>query len=256
MEQLNIIDVITKRLLKEKEIRALFLKGSFARNEVDEYSDIDYYVIVHDEEVESFLNKRIEILQSYRPLIYYSEANFVGPQIVGVYDNGLHIDLYTITLNNLKQSDKIKVLYDPEHLLDNYEEKSLSLSLDEISKNINEFSFTLLEFETAYKRRDILLSSRLVNYLNFYLITLLRYIIDKDFSLLGFKRLYKNLDYKTYEKIKDILDLQGPSHCLECVKSNIKLFDEYLNKLPPNIKGINYEFYNFMKERINNIEGE
>lgn len=107
------------------------------------------YVIVHDDELNSFLEKRLNILQSYRPLIYYSETNFVGPQIVGVYDNGIHIDLYTITVNKLNYEDKIKVFYDPDNLLVNYQEKPLSLTIEELVRNINSFFFTLLEFETA-----------------------------------------------------------------------------------------------------------
>ena len=40
----------------------------------------------------------------------------MGPQIVAVYDNGLHFDLYTVTLR-LYKKDQIKVLYDPCGLL-------------------------------------------------------------------------------------------------------------------------------------------
>lgn len=60
--------------------------------------------------------------------------------------------------------------------------------------------------------------------MHLFLSQLIRFITDKDYSLLGFKRLYKKLDYETYEKLKMILDLSGPSQSLENVKLIINVF--------------------------------
>lgn len=119
MRQIDAIEKVYSAIMKDNLARAIFLKGSIARDEYDEYSDVDFYCLVHENKKEEFLNSRLAYLENYKPLIYYSYANFVGPQIVGVFEDGLHFDLYTVTCDSLTKTDKVKVLYDPEGLLKN-----------------------------------------------------------------------------------------------------------------------------------------
>ncbi len=89
------IESIYEIMVKEKAVEAIYLKGSIARGDSDEYSDVDFYCLINDTLYEDFLEKRVRLLQNYRPIIYHSESNFVCPQIVAVFDNGLHFDLYS-----------------------------------------------------------------------------------------------------------------------------------------------------------------
>ena len=78
----------------------------------DQDSDVDLYCLVHEEDLDDRFRKRLYYLRHYQELLYWSEANFVAPQIVAVFSNGLHLDLYTVTLNTLQQTDMIKIIYD------------------------------------------------------------------------------------------------------------------------------------------------
>lgn len=89
MRQEEAVKKVYSEIMRDKLVRAVFLKGSIARGECDEYSDVDFYCMVDEERKEEFLSKRIKYLESYKPLIYYSEENFVGPQIVAVFEDGL-----------------------------------------------------------------------------------------------------------------------------------------------------------------------
>lgn len=254
MKQLEAIDKILEIMKKDKAVRALFIKGSIARGQLDEYSDVDFYCIVKDDELEDFLKRRLSCLKQYKPLIYWSEANFVGPQIVAVFNNGLHFDLYTVTLDTLQNSGEIKVLYDPEKLLKDYKPEHLTISDKNVIKLINEFTFTMLEFEAAYCRNDLLWASRLASHLSGELSVVLRYLFDKKNAKLGFKRLYKKLDESLYKKLKKAMDLSGPSYLPKGVILLGEIIDEIIKKLPHEISSkVNTEFLYYMLDKINRL---
>jgi predicted nucleotidyltransferase len=101
MDQNEAIRVVSQALIKDSAVRAVFLKGSHARGEEDAFSDVDMYCLLNCDLMEGFLERRISYLENYRKLIYWSESDFVGPQIVGFFEDGLHFDLYTVT--NIKR---------------------------------------------------------------------------------------------------------------------------------------------------------
>lgn len=251
MKQLDAVNKILPLVIEDDAVRAVFLKGSIARGEFDEFSDVDFYCMVKDEEVEDFLEKRISYMEKYKPLIFHQEANFVGPQIVGVFDNGLHFDLYTVTLNSMKKTDDIKILYDPEKLLTKYEAEKFNISDSELLELFDEISFTLLEFEAAYCRNDLLWASRLGSHIIGYLSIILRRIYDPENAQLGLKRLNKKLDKDINSKLIRAMDLLGPSTVLQGVKSLISIVDEVIEKLPEDVSSnINTIFYSSMAGRI------
>lgn len=120
MRQLEAIDVLTKTLQKDEAVQAIFLKGSFGRGEGDEYSDVDLYVMVADEEVDAFLPRRLSHLEAYRPILLKDDIYIVAPQLIVVYNNFLHVDLFTVTAKTLNHQDEIKILFDPGNLLTNH----------------------------------------------------------------------------------------------------------------------------------------
>jgi len=255
MKQLEAVDKIYSVIRKDEAVRAVFLKGSIARDEMDEYSDVDFYCIVKEEQRDEFLKRRVGYLEEYRPLMYWSESNFVGPQIVGVFDNGLHFDLYTVTYDSLPRTDDLKVLYDPENLLDDYKSEKQSLSEEEVATYFNEFSFSLMEFEAAYCRKDLIWASRLGSHLSGDLSMILRYIYDKDKAQLGMKRLHKKLDETTYYKLKEAIDVLGPSDLPKGVILLGELAEEIMEKLPKEVLNkINIRFFDFMMDRIRILE--
>lgn len=254
MNQIVAIEKITEVICKDPAVKAIFLKGSIARNTEDTYSDVDYYCLVDAGEMASFLLRRLDYLNAYRPLIFCSESNFVGPQIVGVFDDGLHFDLYTVTESSLQHTDAVKVLYDPEGMLSNYVAEALTLSEDGVIDRFHEFSFSLLEFEAAYLRGDLLWASRLASHLSGDLAVILRSIYDQENGKLGFKRLSDTLDDAIKAKMIEALDLCGPSYLPKGPLLLIEILEKTLSRLPLQItERLNMTFFSFMAQKIRSI---
>lgn len=232
MKQIEAIDKITEVICKDPAVKAIFLKGSIARNVMDAYSDVDYYCLVDELEKASFLNRRLDYLTAYRPLMFWSESNFVGPQIVGVFDDGLHFDLYTVTEASLHHTDEVKVLYDPEGILLNYVAEPLTIRDEDLINHFHAFTFSLLEFETAYLRGDLLWASRLASHLSGDLALVLRYVNDKENAKLGFKRLGDALDDASKAKMREAMDLCGPSYLPKGPLMLIEILEKTLSHLP------------------------
>ena len=57
------LKAISESLVEDPLVQAVFVKGSIARGEEDEFSDIDLYCLVKEEDKGDFLNKRIGHLE-------------------------------------------------------------------------------------------------------------------------------------------------------------------------------------------------
>jgi len=249
--QWNAINAVLGRVREHPAVRAAFLKGSLARGEGDEWSDVDFYCLVSDERMSDFLKDRLDILRAYRPLLFWSLADFVGPQVVAVYDDGLHFDLYTVTQATLKSTDTIRVLYDPEGVLRSYRTLELALVPAQAAATFNNFSFSLLEFEVAFCRKDFLWASRLASHLSGYLAQVFRYLYQRERSQVGFKNLSSVMPKDVRERLQKAMDMIGPSFLPDGVIALVRLAEEAFKALPEDVRShVNEPFFHFMKDKI------
>jgi len=204
MEQWLAVKAVLEAATQCPEVRAVFIKGSLAYGCADDYSDVDFYCLVDDGKIEEFLRQRLALLESYRPLLYTTTANFVGPQVVAVFDNGLHFDLYTVTMNQFPLVGGFRVLYDPDNLLAPFKPlvKGHEISLAQVVERFSEFSFTLLEFIAAWRRQDLVWTYRLASHLVGDLGVVLRHRFEPANALLGLKRLEGALPEVLKERLR------------------------------------------------------
>jgi predicted nucleotidyltransferase len=251
MKQFDAIQSIVQAILADGFVDALFLKGSIARNENDEYSDVDLYAAVNVSNMERFLGKRLLYLQAYLPLVYWTEVNFGCAQIIGVYENALHFDLITVNTDNIPQTDDIEIIYDKNGVMTSYEKEPLKLSDGAIINEINSFSFRLLEFEIFYSRRDYIWATRLIYAQMFHVSKLLWFVFDKENAQLGAKRLFKYLPDDLYDEHVRIMELSTPSNLFLAKNAILQLMDKTIAMLPVNIQEeMNHDFYDLMHDRI------
>lgn len=149
VNQPTAIQVITERLKQDEAVQAIFMKGSFGRGEADEHSDIDLYVMVHPDEEASFLSRRLEHLNAYRPILLKDDIFIVAPQLIVVFDDFLHMDLFTVTKDTLNHQDSMQILYDPHHLLTTHES---SLQIEEEMTNDHAFDTVWFFFQYTKSR--------------------------------------------------------------------------------------------------------
>ncbi|MFJ7732503.1 nucleotidyltransferase domain-containing protein [Lysinibacillus sp. NPDC097231] len=91
----------------------MFLRGAMAREEHDEFSDIDIYCVVNEENVEAFLPNRSQHIETYKKAIFNDDIYIIAPQLLVVYEDMIHIDLFTVTPSKISDKDAIKILLDP-----------------------------------------------------------------------------------------------------------------------------------------------
>jgi len=255
MKRHNSVKVVSEEILKSGLAEAVFLKGSIARGEDDDFSDVDMYAVVTSENFDTFLAKRIQYLEKYKRLIYWCEENFVAPQIVGVFEDALHFDLYTVKPNSIPQTDDIKIIFDKSGVLDSYKKSPLGVSSDYITKEIDEFAFILLEFDAAYARKDYIWAITLFHIQLSKTSLITRFIFDSDNAQLRLKRIHKVIPNLIYNEYVAILESATPTNILSAMKSLVLLTDKLMSQLPDEMQTkVNTEFFNMMKNKITVLE--
>ena len=188
MRQLYAIEQLLESLKQDPAVEAVFLKGSFGRGEEDVYSDIDLYCLIAGDTMPDFLTRRMDHLSAYRPIIWKDDIFIVAPQLIAVYDDLLHIDLFTVTLDSLNHHDTIRVLYDPAGQLDRYTDtSSLALSTQEAEDEAIDAIWFLFQYQKAAGRGNALWAVEMLRsaLTKFAKVLLHRYVPDR--AQLGLK---------------------------------------------------------------------
>ena len=73
---------------------AVLLKGSIARGDADEFSDIDLYLVVSPQNRDAVLERREKYLAAYGDIVFIEDVVFGLPQKVAIFSSALHVDLY------------------------------------------------------------------------------------------------------------------------------------------------------------------
>jgi hypothetical protein len=201
--QRSLIETILSAVRQEEGVRAAFLKGSLGSGAGDDYSDVDFYCLIDPAKLDGFLHQRREILERYRPILFWAEANFVGPQVVAVYDDGLHIDFYAVTPENLPDTGAMKVLHDPDGMLSGYQARTLSIPFAEAVRHFDSFSFVLVEIEAAVKRGNRVWANHLAGHLASEFGFVYRHLHDPDRARLSLKNIDRVADAATLARLWD-----------------------------------------------------
>lgn len=250
---------ILKVARKRPEVNGVFLKGSLAAGRADEYSDVDLYCLVKEDLEEDFLDCRLQILRSYQPVVYWTESNFVGPQIVAVYENGLHFDLYTVTEENFPLTGCSEILYDPENLLAELLNNSPSHRIEnsDVKKHFHSFIFILLEFESAWYRGDMAWADRLCRHMAGELGVLLRHRYDPSHAELGMKLLERVLPCRVKNRLRSALVSCSEDELPIGVKSLCDLMKETIDYICQDEDvQLNWPFWDMMYGKIVNMDSD
>lgn len=245
--QERVIETLLAAVQKDEAVRAIFLKGSLARSSSDEYSDVDFYCLVHADELEGFLGRRRALLEQYRPILFWADVNFVGPQVVAVFDDGLHLDFYAVTAEKLPTTSAARVLYDPENLLANYPALPLTMTFPEIVLHFDSFSFALMQIETAVRRDNLVWAHHLVDTLPGDFAFLYRYLYDPDNARLSLKDIDRVLDDTTRAKMLRAAQASN----VESTRIYMELMRDTASAYPLEEQAVfNWTFFDFMQQRI------
>lgn len=249
MKQYEAVEKISNAILEENLVESIFLKGSLARGNDDEYSNIDMYCLVKNEKYDLFLERQIKILRKYDAIVFSKNEN---KYLICVFETGILLNLYVLKPAELDFSDDMVVIFDPKGLLNNYNKLPLEYKPIEIGDLFDDFLLLSLEFYNSYKRQDLIYSFTLANRLFETLGIFLRIRYDSDYARLGLKQFV--LDNVIRDKYLDIARKLKITSVLECVKMIYVLLDNYINNIPILIaEYINFDFYAYTKRKIMSI---
>lgn len=252
MRTYNAIDKVSAEIIKDNICEAIFLKGSIARGDDDEYSDVDMYIVVDNKRIEEFIDSRIKYLSAYKPIVYYSYADFVGPQIIAIFEDGLHFDLYVITKETIPTTDEIKIIYDPNEVMKSYVPQVKYIEKEACVEMFHGILYNFIEADGAYKRRNYPWASRILDHSIANCSILLRYIYDVKYAYLGLKKINEVLPKEQYLWLEEASNNLNKDGYKIANGKIITILEHIVEHIEDDIKEkLNIEFLEWVKKNLN-----
>ncbi|MGF2614833.1 nucleotidyltransferase domain-containing protein [Rossellomorea vietnamensis] len=252
MRQERAVQRISESLQKDELVQAVYLKGSMGRGEEDEHSDVDLYVLVKEEDEEEFLKRRVNHLGAYRNLLFYDDIFIIAPQIIAVFDDMLHVDLFTVTQKSFKEKDYFRVVYDPDNLLEKYEStQNLLLSPEEFYELAIDVPWFLFQYRKAFNRGNDLWGVEVLQHCMFKMAKVLLHRYYPGRAQLGMKALGGLLPADKLEEVNTIYKYLNPENHQKAGALIIDLYSRelsWIEKSLPDDKAV--PFFRKMAERL------
>jgi hypothetical protein len=132
--------------------------------------------------------------------------------MIAVFDDLLHIDLFTVTKESFDEKDYFKVLYDPNHQLDKFiASQSLTLSESEYSDDVSDVAWFLFQYKKAAGRGNEIWAVRMLTNVMFHLARVLLYRYAPHRAQLGLKAIEQSLPKSMVSELENIFEHITPS---------------------------------------------
>lgn len=254
MRTYDAIDIIGKEIIQDNLCDAIILKGSIGRGDDDEYSDVDMYLIVSEANKAQVMAKRREYLSAYMDLVYLSEANFGLPQVIAIYENALHVDLYVATLEEMTHTDPVKVYYDPKGLFADDSCERGEVSQEEAAECFQDALYYFVEADSAYRRKNYAWTIHIMSGSIADAAILLRYSYDKKYAFLGLKKINQIIPREQYLLLEQAHGCLG---IMEFQKANeyiLQALDIFVESASEELRGkLNLKMYDWVRKSLGNL---
>ncbi|SDJ83661.1 nucleotidyltransferase domain-containing protein [Sediminibacillus albus] len=213
MKQDLALERISASLREDPFVQAIFVKGSMGRGEHDGNSDIDLYCLVEEEDQSAFLAKRLDHLQAYSNILFYDDIFIIAPQIIAVYENLLHVDLFTVTENTFLNKDYFRVIYDPQKRLDKFKDnQKLTLASQEFLDDVTDVAWFLLQYRKTALRGNDLWAVAMLHHVVVHLARVLLHRYAPARAQLGLKTLEDSLPPAILKRVRKIFQTNNPEN--------------------------------------------
>lgn len=115
-----LLDHAVKDLSSDSNVLAIYLAGSLARGNADNYSDIDIHTIVTPETKADFIKNKRNSASKWGEVLFFEDFNPLSPVVVTHYDCFVKVDSWYHSPEEVTASIWLKgykVLYDPNNLI-------------------------------------------------------------------------------------------------------------------------------------------
>lgn len=116
----NLLKNALKDFTSDSNVLAIYLAGSLARGNFDNYSDIDLHIIVKPENKADFIKNKRKRAKNWGEVLFYEDFNPSSPVVVTHFSSFIKVDCWYHTLEEVVTSIWLKgykVLYDPYHII-------------------------------------------------------------------------------------------------------------------------------------------
>ncbi|MFJ7826132.1 aminoglycoside 6-adenylyltransferase [Psychrobacillus sp. NPDC096623] len=118
----NLLENVLKDLTSDSNVLAIYLAGSLARGNFDNYSDIDLHIIVTPKKKADYIKNKRNRAKRWGEVLFYEDFNPSSPVVVTHYDSFIKVDSWYHSPEEVVPSIWIKgykVLYDPNNIISN-----------------------------------------------------------------------------------------------------------------------------------------
>ena len=131
--------------------------------------------------------------------------------MIAVFDDLLHIDLFTVTLESFDEKDYFTVLYDPNNLLDKFiASQSLTLTESEYLDDVSDVAWFLFQYKKAAARGNAIWAVRMLTNVMYHLARVLLYRYAPHRAQLGLKTIDQSLPKFLVSEVENIFEQITP----------------------------------------------
>ena len=207
---------------------AVLLKGSIARGDADEFSDIDLYLVVSPQNRDTVLARREKYLAAYGDIVFLEDVDFGLPQKVAIFPDALHVDLYVAEPEQVGSLDLVVAIYDPAGLFTNVTSTRADVTDEELCRHFSSVLYCLVEASGAYGRRNDAWAAKIMSDAVGELSVLVRSLYDRRYAFLGLKKINEVIPAEDYQLLEAIYASLGRGDFLEAAQAILNVLDAFL----------------------------
>ena len=140
-ERNKILEKMIAYFKEKEEVTAIFLSGSLAEGTADEYSDIDFRVIIDEKHIDEYIKNRLSIPESWGDLLYNEYSTGWKNMCVSHFKPFVKVDVFYSTeldvYPSLWLNKGIDIILDKKNFLQKICDKSKSLTFEISNEEIN-----------------------------------------------------------------------------------------------------------------------
>ena len=193
---------------------AVLLKGSIARGDADEFSDIDLYLVVSPQNRDAGVERREKYLSAYGDVVFVEDVDFGLPQKVAIFSDALHVDLYVAEPKQVGSLDPVVAAYDPASLFADVTPTRAGVTDEALSRHFSSALYCLVEASSAYGRGNDAWAAKIMSDAVGELSVLVRSLYDRRYAFLGLKKINEVIPAEDYRLLEDVYASLGcgPDH--------------------------------------------
>ena len=207
---------------------AVLLKGSIARGDADEFSDIDLYLVVSPQNRDEVLARRERYLAAYGNVVFIEDVDFGLPQKVAIFSDALHVDLYVAEPQHIGSLDPVVAAYDPAGLFVDVMPTRADVTDEELCRHFSSAIYCLVEASSAYGRRNNAWAAKIMSDAVGELSPCLRSLYDRRYAFLGLKKINEVIPAEDYQLLEGIYASLGHGDFLKAAQAILNILDAFL----------------------------